>query len=92
MSNHLTSFADWQKYPSPLDPIHLAWLKNTKKSTTSFAVANIEGVEISHKKFLTVVLLFLKKIEAYSPEQNVELLLPSSGGGALVNDHKYLSA
>ena len=55
---------------------------------TSFAVANIEGVEISHKKFLTVVLLFLKKIEAYSPEQNVELLLPSSGGGALVNDHK----
>ena len=55
---------------------------------TSFAVADIEGVEISNKKFLTGVLLFSKKIEAYSPEQNVELLLPSSGGGALVNDHK----
>ena len=69
---------------------------------TSFTVADIEGVEISHKKFLTGVLLFSKKIEAYSPEQNVGLLLPSSGGGktdfgatkkiALVNDHKYLSA
>ena len=69
---------------------------------TSFAVADIEGVEISHKKFLTGVLLFSKKIEAYSPKQNVGLLLPSSGGGktdfgatkkiALVNDHKYLSA
>ena len=44
MSNHPTSFADWQKYPSTLDPIHVAWLKNSKKSKTSFAVADIEGV------------------------------------------------
>jgi acyl-[acyl-carrier-protein]-phospholipid O-acyltransferase / long-chain-fatty-acid--[acyl-carrier-protein] ligase len=85
MSNHPTSFADWQKYPSTLDPIHVAWLKNSKKSKTSFAVADIEGVEISHAKFLTGVLLFSKKIEAYSPEQNVGLLLPSSGGGAIAS-------
>jgi acyl-[acyl-carrier-protein]-phospholipid O-acyltransferase / long-chain-fatty-acid--[acyl-carrier-protein] ligase len=44
MSNHPTSFADWQKYPFTLDPIHVAWLKNSKKSKTSFAVADIEGV------------------------------------------------
>ena len=47
-----------------LDPIHVSWLKNAKKSKTAFAVADIEGVEISHKKFLTGVLLFSKKIEA----------------------------
>jgi acyl-[acyl-carrier-protein]-phospholipid O-acyltransferase/long-chain-fatty-acid--[acyl-carrier-protein] ligase len=85
MSIHPTSFADWQKYPSTLDPIHLSWLKNAKKSKTAFAVADIEGVEISHKKFLTGVLLFSRKIEAYSPEQNVGLLLPSSGGGAIAS-------
>ena len=85
MSNQPTSFADWQVYPSELDPIHVAWLKNAKKSKTAFAVADIEGVEISHKKFLTGVLLFLKKIDAYSPEQNVGLLLPSSGGGAIAS-------
>jgi acyl-[acyl-carrier-protein]-phospholipid O-acyltransferase/long-chain-fatty-acid--[acyl-carrier-protein] ligase len=85
MSNHPTSFADWQNYPSTLDPIHVAWLKNAKKSKTAFAVADIEGVEISHKKFLTGVLLFSKKIEFYSPEQNVGLLLPSSGGGAIAS-------
>jgi len=85
MSNHPTSFADWQKYPSTLDPIHIAWLKNAKKSKTAFAVADIEGVEISHKKFLTGVLLFSRKIEAYSPEQNIGLLLPSSGGGAIAS-------
>ena len=85
MSNHPNSFADWQKYPSKLDPIHVAWLKNAKKSKTAFAVADIEGVEISHKKFLTGVLLFSKKIKAYSPEQNVGLLLPSSGGGAIAS-------
>ena len=85
MSNHPKSFAEWQVYPSKLDPIHVAWLKSAKKSKTAFAVADIEGVEISHKKFLTGVLLFSKKIEAYSPEQNVGLLLPSSGGGAIAS-------
>jgi len=85
MSNHPTSFADWQNYPLMLDPIHVSWLKNAKKSKTAFAVADIEGVEISHKKFLTGVLLFSKKIAKYSPEQNVGLLLPSSGGGAIAS-------
>ena len=85
MKTHPTSFKDWQSYPSTLDPIHVAWLKQAKKSKTAFAVADIEGAEISHKKFLTGVLLFSKKIEAYSPEQNVGLLLPSSGGGAIAS-------
>ena len=85
MSNHPASFAEWQNYPSTLDPIHLSWLKNAKKSKTAFAVADIEGVEIPHKRFLTGVLLFSKKIAEYSPEQNVGLLLPSSGGGAIAS-------
>ena len=85
MSNHPSSFSEWQNYPSTLDPIHAAWLKNAKKSKTAFAVADIEGIEISHKKFLTGVLLFSQKIKVYSPEQNVGLLLPSSGGGAIAS-------
>ena len=85
MSIHPTSFADWQTYPAKLDPIHVAWLKSAKKSKTAFAVADIEGVEISHIKFITGVLLFSKKIKSYSPEQNIGLLLPSSGGGAIAS-------
>ena len=85
MSIHPKSFADWQTYPSKLDPIHVAWLKSAKKSKTAFAVADIEGVEISHIKFITGVLLFSKKIKSYSPEQNIGLLLPSSGGGAIAS-------
>jgi len=85
MSNHPTSFADWQDYPSTLNPIHVSWLKNAKKAKTAFAAADIEGVEISHKRFITGVLLFSKKIAKYSPEQNVGLLLPSSGGGAIAS-------
>ena len=61
----------------------MSWLKNAKTSKTAFAVADIEGVEIPHKRFLTGVLLFSKKIAEYSPEQNVGLLLPSSSGGAI---------
>jgi acyl-[acyl-carrier-protein]-phospholipid O-acyltransferase/long-chain-fatty-acid--[acyl-carrier-protein] ligase len=82
---HPTSFEDWQTYPLTLDPIHVAWLKQAKRSKNAFAVADIEGVEISHKKFLAGVLLFSKKIETYSPEQNIGLLLPSSGGGAIAS-------
>lgn len=63
MSNHPSSFAEWQDYPSTLDPIHVSWLKNAKKSKTAFAVADIEGVEIPHKRFLTGVLLFSKKLQ-----------------------------
>ena len=85
MSNPPSTFKDWQDYPATLDPVHIAWLKNAKKSKTAFAVADIEGVEISHKRFLTGVLLFSKKIAAYSPEQNVGLLIPSSGGGAIAS-------
>jgi acyl-[acyl-carrier-protein]-phospholipid O-acyltransferase / long-chain-fatty-acid--[acyl-carrier-protein] ligase len=85
MSIHPTSFADWQTYPAKLDPIHVAWLKSAKKSKTAFAVADIEGVEISHIKFITGVLLFSKKIKSYSPEQNIGLLLPSSVGGAIAS-------
>ena len=85
MSTHPTSFAEWQDYPSSIDPIHVSWLKNAKKSKTAFAVADIEGVEIPHKRFITGVLLFSKKIAEYSPEQNVGLLLPSSGGGAIAS-------
>ena len=51
MSIHPASFAEWQNYPSTLDPIHVSWLKNAKKSKTAFAVADIEGVEIPHKRF-----------------------------------------
>ena len=85
MSSAPTSFAEWQTYPLTLDPIHVAWLKQAKQAKTAFAVADIEGIEISHKRFLTGVLLFAKKIKIYSPEQNVGLLLPSSGGGAIAS-------
>ena len=37
MSNPPTSFAGLQSYPAPLDPIHMAWLKQDKKSKTAFS-------------------------------------------------------
>jgi len=80
MTIHHTSFGDWQNYPSTLDPIHVVWLKQDKKSKTAFAVANIEIIEISYKRFLTRVLLFSKKIQSYSLEQNFDET-PKLGNG-----------
>ena len=36
MHSHLTSFEGWQSDLSPLDPIHVAWLKQAKKSKMDF--------------------------------------------------------
>ena len=69
MSNLPNSFAKWQDYPLTLDSIHIAWLKNAKKSSITFAVADIEGVEISHKKILTRILLFSKKIALVNDQE-----------------------
>ncbi len=37
MSNTPTSFAGLQSYPATLDAIHVAWLKQAKKSNTAFS-------------------------------------------------------
>jgi len=37
MRVHPNSFEDWQTYPSTLDHIHVAWLKQVKKSRTDFS-------------------------------------------------------
>ena len=37
MSNPSSSFAGLQSYPAILDPIHVAWLKEAKKSKTAFS-------------------------------------------------------
>ncbi|WP_416678949.1 hypothetical protein [Candidatus Pseudothioglobus sp. Uisw_016] len=36
MHSHLISFEVWQSDPFTLDPIHIAWLKQAKKSKTDF--------------------------------------------------------
>jgi len=36
MHSYLTSFKGKQSYPSTLDSIHVAWLKQAKKSKTDF--------------------------------------------------------
>ena len=57
MSNHPSSFAEWQNYPSTIDPIHVAWLKSAKKTKTAFAVADI----VNRVQFRWIVLPFGKR-------------------------------
>ena len=51
MTSAPTTFAEWQTYPLTLDPIHIAWLKQAKKASTAFTVADIEGVKYPTKDF-----------------------------------------
>ena len=49
MSNPPSSFAGLQSYPETLDAIHVAWLKQAKKSKTAFSatkkIALVNGQE-----------------------------------------------
>ena len=49
MSNPPSSFAGLQSYPATLDLIHVAWLKQAKKSKTAFSatkkIALVNGQE-----------------------------------------------
>jgi acyl-coenzyme A synthetase/AMP-(fatty) acid ligase len=54
MTSHPASLEHWQSFPSTLDPIHVAWLKQAKKSRTAFEVADQAEINKDElKKLLT---------------------------------------
>ena len=52
MSNPPSSFAGLQIYPAMLDPIHVAWLKQAKKSKAAFSatkkIALVNDLSLIH--------------------------------------------
>jgi acyl-[acyl-carrier-protein]-phospholipid O-acyltransferase/long-chain-fatty-acid--[acyl-carrier-protein] ligase len=79
------SVASWEAYSFMLDPIPLSWLKAAKRMSFRMAAADVLGDPMSHHRFMTAVLRFGVLIKRLSPEQNIGLLLPTSGGGAIAN-------
>jgi acyl-[acyl-carrier-protein]-phospholipid O-acyltransferase/long-chain-fatty-acid--[acyl-carrier-protein] ligase len=79
------SVASWEAYSAMLDPIPVSWLKAAKRMSFRMAAADVIGEPMSHHRFMTAVLRFGVLIKRLSPEQNIGLLLPTSGGGAIAN-------
>ena len=60
MNIHLTSFEVWQSDPSNLDPIHIAWLKQAKKSKMDFG--KTKKIALTIKKMVVYLSLALAAI------------------------------
>ena len=65
-------------------PLQYNWLKTVKRNPFRNLIADTTGLELNGIKFLTLMLVFLKKIDL-GGDKNIGLLLPSSVMGSAMN-------
>lgn len=79
------SIDSWERYTGDLPAIGAAFIDNAKRNGDELMVADALAGPLTGIKFLTAVICFSRLIKKYSGEQNVGLLLPTGGAGAIAN-------
>ncbi|MCK5726987.1 MAG: MFS transporter [Thiotrichaceae bacterium] len=79
------SVSSWKNYSDELPSLPVQWLKTAKGKSSRMASADIIGVALTNRRFITAVFSFGQVIKTRSPEQNIGLLLPTSTAGAITN-------
>lgn len=79
------SFTSWEAYSSLIDPLPVSWLRSAKRLSFRMGVTDVLGEPLSNNRFMTAVFRFANIIRQRSHEQNIGLLLPTSGGSAIAN-------
>jgi acyl-[acyl-carrier-protein]-phospholipid O-acyltransferase/long-chain-fatty-acid--[acyl-carrier-protein] ligase len=79
------SVTAWKQFAHTLEPLPRAWCHTVKRIGSSLAVADSSGATLSGHRALTAVIALAPIIERNSPEQNIGLLLPTTGAGILAN-------
>lgn len=79
------SFTSWEAYSSLIDPLPVSWLRSAKRLSFRMGVTDVLGEPLSNNRFMTAVFRFANIIRQHSHEQNIGLLLPTSGGSAIAN-------
>ncbi len=80
------SITAWENYTETLPPIPLAWFETAKRQPSHLCMADTGGTELSHRRAMAASLCFaaaMRRIDRNT--QNVGLMLPASGAGALAN-------
>lgn len=80
------SITAWENYTETLPPIPLAWFETGKRQPQHLCLADTSGSELSHRRAMAASLCFaasMRRIDRVT--QNVGLMLPASGAGALAN-------
>lgn len=79
------SVSSWQDYVLSLPTLPLAWLRTAKRHPDRVAVIESSGTRLTHRRLLTAVLLFARRLRRLAPEAAVGILLPASGACAIAN-------
>lgn len=78
------SIRTWEQYTQTLETLPCAFIRTMKNADSGYAIADVDGGPISHRKLLTAVALFAKRIRSTSGD-NIGLLVPTSSAGAIAN-------
>ncbi len=79
------SITAWQKHVAARPTLPEAWLDTVKQRGGAMASVDTTGRSLSNWRFATATLRLSRNIRRQSSEQNVGILLPASGGGAITN-------
>ena len=80
------SFSAWERFINRQKPLQHHWLDQAKSQLLKSCVADAQGMELNNLKFITGVLVFVKKLKnVLKNNKHIGVLLPSSAVGAMVN-------
>lgn len=74
----------WEKHTQTLETLPEAFISNMKNSSAGYAIADVDGGPLSHRKLLTACTIFSKRIQK-TQGQNIGVLVPTSSAGAIAN-------
>jgi acyl-[acyl-carrier-protein]-phospholipid O-acyltransferase/long-chain-fatty-acid--[acyl-carrier-protein] ligase len=80
----LLSVHAWNEYTDSLETLPRAFIRTAKEAPAAWAVTDLDGPVLSHRRLLTACILFTRRLRGIG-EQNVALLLPTTSGGAIAN-------
>ncbi len=80
------SIKSWHNYTKRLPTLPKAWIEEAKEVKRGLVVADSTGVELNGYRFITAVLLMRNSFNKFlRDEQNIGLILPTSGAGIISN-------
>jgi acyl-[acyl-carrier-protein]-phospholipid O-acyltransferase / long-chain-fatty-acid--[acyl-carrier-protein] ligase len=79
------SIEAWHEYVNELPTIAHAWIDTVKRVDNNMAIADTLSDPLSATQALSASIAFSKRIKKQSTENNIGLLLPTSGAGVIAN-------
>ena len=79
------SVSSWEDYVHGLPTLPLAWLHTAKRHPSRVAIIESSGTRLTHRRLLTAVLLYARRLRRLAPEAAIGILLPASGACAIAN-------